>query len=793
MGKKKVNPTQEEVTAAYQEVLGRKPDPGGLETYMNSGLTGDALRKNLASSTEASIRAGKGKLDLNKYGVKTFELQKLDKGTQETFEKYKKKFNWGEGAITKNVFNEIKQMRYMFKTPEAEQEYWKKSVKIERGARGLEVQVTDKAISRLGQTDKWGNFDLSRSFAGTEGVAFLFPTMVGDTKVFMRGKRFSDQQELKIDGQATGYSYTNRIAAPKSGFFGEVFEFFDDTLGMGPDGAAIFTMGTGYMLGGPIGAAIASPKPIEELTGSKTGYFLGDPLGLWSGLTYGTEGYEKNLKATASTFNTSVEKVQRAQAIGQSVVVAAVSIVGTPLAGAIVQSGMSAVRNTNAAYLGHKSASKAFASFGLDTAMAAASYAGSSYIQGLELNTWADLGARVGFESVKTTLGSAGQSYIETGRAQWREAARAGAVAGLATGVGDFSPSVYGINLGSTAVHLGFSRSPEERAGIFASAITSGILGYMSKDPDLSSPWVQGRMIDPMRDAYRNNLKIVETEAGNLAQKFGQEYADQYVSEYKQHMDDIYYSKGIFGRNAVANLRPGLSNVVGFEALPSPVLESQLLTSGMPADVMSDSGVVYGTTDVLSDRFTYEALDDTGSMYTMTANRTGNEPPDLTMTAYANPEARGFFSVPGLEPGVYDPNTGTYRVSSDRSERQTVFYKDPRSGQDRINFANVWPALKQMFTGRPAPTYLPGVARAYDDSQGLDNFGRYLASGYYTPGDVRLSEVSVESTYQTALGPDGKPMPRYPFEGGGRVSNQYLYDLAYKYSDAIGLTAGASQ
>lgn len=318
------NPTEQEVRDAYREVLGRSPDRGGMETYLKSGLSGDKLKKDLASSAEAGRRK---ELDPTKYGVKVHSIDKLEGRDKETFEKYKSKFGWSN--LTPMAMQELRSVKYAFKTDEAEKQFNRGNIRWEYGG----FMVRPEAVKALGS-------DLNKHLAGGEGTKWYYPkttTIDGqEVDVKMENKRFAKAQEFNYGG--TAYMGTQRVPKPGSGLLGGINEFLVKDIGMSEDLASGVMLAAGYTYGGLIGASYTAPKAIDEWTGIEAGYFLTDPLNVTSGMLYGAEGYKKNISEGASIFSTDVEDFAKYQGYGNVAASAAASVFLSPWVGAAMSS-----------------------------------------------------------------------------------------------------------------------------------------------------------------------------------------------------------------------------------------------------------------------------------------------------------------------------------------------------------------------------------------------------------------------------------------------------------------------
>jgi hypothetical protein len=512
----KKNPSKEEVRAAYREVLGREPDKGGLENYMNAGLTGDRLKKDLASSKEASRRKG---LDVTKYGVKVRSLDGLNSRYQETFNQYKDKFGWDETKITNSVLEEVKGVTHLFKTDESRAQWDAGNVTIDSGSNGkLMVTVTPNAVRNLGS-------DLNLHFAGTEGTEYLFPTQVninGETQnVTMKNKRFSGVEEFKIDGESTGYSATRRIPKPSTGVTG-----FLQKVGLPRDVAAVVSSG----ITGNIGPTA------DKLFGIKEGYVLSDPLNYTSGLTSGQEGYRRNVEGGANLTGSSESNFERGQGITQAVTTAAIGM-WNPMIGAALASTSAANRAAADRSTWRDAAVTSVTSFGA---------AGLS--QYLGVSNWS-APSQVAYQGTSAAASSAfSQQLGSQRRVDWDEVGRSAAIGAASSALTQYGPQFrYTVGTGetmragtvspwATVLSTAVARTPEERAvalGSFGLSSAGAAMAAMSKTGSFQ--------YDP------NILDPVPGESGGWWQEFreahrGQTLSD--VSEVRAAMSPEYWAVG---------------------------------------------------------------------------------------------------------------------------------------------------------------------------------------------------------------------------------------------------------
>jgi len=427
--KDKIRPSEEEVRAAFREVLGRDPDREGLHAYMTWGESGDWLKKDLAGSVEASRRKG---LDHAKYGVKVKTLDELTETEKASYEKFGSKLGLGDVVFTPAVMKQLRAVEHAFRTPEAEEEFLNGNITVRMGKQGAEFTVTDRAVQRLGA-------DLNPHLAGRQGTAWLFPTSVKlngeDTAVTMKNKRFSDAQE--IGENMPGYSYTSRIKKPGQGVFGEISGFLEDKVGMSEDLANVVTTVGAFAIN-PYLAIPAAGNLAYETLGVKEGMFVSDPVGLWSGLTYGTEGYNRQIEGGASVFNTSEKKFAQNQSIVKTGIKVGLNFFGP--AGMLASAGMSVVDNFNEAGANRMDWGKAMIASTVDVGMAAVgggsawSAAGAqatgAFVKGKLVNdlSTSDAFKSAGWAAVASLAGSAlgnAASRLAPATAGWQRAAGA--------------------------------------------------------------------------------------------------------------------------------------------------------------------------------------------------------------------------------------------------------------------------------------------------------------------------------------------------------------------------------
>lgn len=335
---------EEDVRAAYQEVLGREADESGLVNYLDSGLSGDELRANLASSQEGRRRGA----DPTRYGAEAINVESLSGGDREAYDKWQQ-YNPGQTYYSTD-------RQYMdWVTDSMSLTTWEAS---QRGLiREDLARNADGSLMLNAEGDPFHFVYVSpeaNAFAADRGEKLYFNgvkkgrTYFGD---FSNAKTDNIQlQKPNEKGMQTGVG----LGSPKLGVFGTISNLFQD-LGMNEDWAATFTLAvTGGASIGQFG---------DEVLKIKESYFLSDPFNISSAALYGREGYEKNIAGGASLFNADEQSFAEAQGIASQVATTILMFVN-PFVGMAV----SAMRTYGQYQLGAMSAGQAFSSIVISAA-----------------------------------------------------------------------------------------------------------------------------------------------------------------------------------------------------------------------------------------------------------------------------------------------------------------------------------------------------------------------------------------------------------------------------------------
>lgn len=383
---------EEDVRAAFQEVFGREVDEGGLVNYLDSGLSGDELRANLASSQEGRRRGA----DPTQYGAEAVDVESLSGGDREAYDKWQQ-YNPGQTYYSTD-------RQYMdWVTDSMSLTTWEAS---QRGLiREDLARNTDGSLMLNAEGDPFHYVYVSpeaNAFAADRGEKLYFNgvkqgrTYYGD---FSNAKTDNIQfKEPDEQGLRVGVG----LGSPKSGVFGEVTGFLED-LGMSEDLAATLVSVGSFAVNPFLGVASLGQFGSEVL-GIKESYFLTDPLNVTSAALYGREGYERNIAGGAGLLGVDEQDFALAQGVASQVATTALSVVN-PFAGMAA----SAMRTYGQYQLGAMTAGQALStgvisagtsllgmnvsSLLAETALQSLSGAASAKITGQDASNAAQLGA----------------------------------------------------------------------------------------------------------------------------------------------------------------------------------------------------------------------------------------------------------------------------------------------------------------------------------------------------------------------------------------------------------------
>lgn len=441
---------EQNVVNAYEAVLGRAPDPGGLINYVNSGLSGIRLAQDLATSQEArSIGVNPAN-----YGVSAVNVDDLTGRDRELYDAWSQ-YNSGP-----------------YYTTDRERMGW-----VDDAMNLTTYHATQRGFifDELIQDDQGNNFLVTT----ITPQANQYATSVGDKLKFIGNKQgriyrgdFSNADVVNIkleEPNEYGFQLGIATGSPKEGLIGgEVGEFFTNVVS-------------------------------DQLK------FLMDPLGITGPLLFGQKFGEGTLKGGAQLTGADVEDVQRAQQIGQSVAAVATSFI--PVIGTFVSAGVQVASDISTATTFGQSRSDAFsnagkgvlatfATAGLTAGFNNAAMSTQAYANAYGAN-FATTGSRfaahsAGLNAATSGLTRLGQSAI-TGAVQggltglmeegkWRAAGEGALYGGLSggvssaisAGIGSLSSAISGTKIGQT---IGYSPS-NSYANAINNAVSKGLSSY---------------------------------------------------------------------------------------------------------------------------------------------------------------------------------------------------------------------------------------------------------------------------------------------------------------------------
>lgn len=335
-----------DVYSAYMEVLGREPESMQMLSGWG-GLSYDRLLRLISTSDEARSRG----VDPADYGNEVVDPETLSGSRREWYDAWQE-YHPGETFYSglwdhldgiKDVGNinfyraleegsVIKDPNNLYViTPRALEQYNSENdnrIVIYGTNAGVPVIAPKDADIEWHNVDSFSNDDFSEYVSGAYGGQF------GDTEFAMRS--------------TTGN--------PTSGLMDAARDFAGD-LGIGRD---LFDVGAAT-----VSPMFAAPALSRVGLGDQA-YFITDPLGITSGIMYGSEGMQRNATGGADLFDADVEDVQKAQGVGQAVVQFALNFV--PGVGTALSIGFGALRNANQAAAGTQSWGDAFVQTGIAAA-----------------------------------------------------------------------------------------------------------------------------------------------------------------------------------------------------------------------------------------------------------------------------------------------------------------------------------------------------------------------------------------------------------------------------------------
>lgn len=281
-----------------------------------------------------------------------------------------------------------------------------------------------------------------------------------------RPEGFTDEQwdEWMSAQNSDGYTLYNTSPSQKKGIGDHIAGGLED-IGLGSD-AVDFVMATtpvvATIAGGPLAGALAAPAAapfVDDALGIDEAYFATDPLGVTSGIHWGTEGMQRNLEGAESVLGDDAATIQ---GVGQAVAGTALSFV--PGVGWALAAGFSALNQANRAAAGMQSWGDAFINAGISTV---ASRIGAGLTAGMESGI-ATAFTNAAVQGTSTTLqtGLTGRDSVTGERLGWDDALERGGVAALSS----FATAGFTNAMGTQ----------DNWAGAFQGAAVGGGTSYLS-------------------------------------------------------------------------------------------------------------------------------------------------------------------------------------------------------------------------------------------------------------------------------------------------------------------------
>lgn len=306
---------EQEVRDAYQEVLGREVDAGGLVNYLGSGLTGDELRASIASSDEGRRRGA----DPTVYGATVVDPETLSGKEREAYDTWRQ-YNPGQTYYsTDRQFMGWVTDSMSLTTYEAKE-------------RGLIQDVVQENKETGEDTIFTYVTPQANAFAAERGEELYFNGL-------KQGKMYygdfsnvrTDNIAFQDDPNAEGMQFGQGLGSPKEGFFGEVSGFLED-LGMSEDLASTLTTVGSFAINPALGV-VSLAQFGDEVLGIKESYFLTDPLNVTTAAFYGREGFERNIEGGAGLLGVDEARFAEVQGVAGGVATGILGVIN-PLAGA---------------------------------------------------------------------------------------------------------------------------------------------------------------------------------------------------------------------------------------------------------------------------------------------------------------------------------------------------------------------------------------------------------------------------------------------------------------------------
>ena len=237
----------------------------------------------------------------------------------------------------------------------------------------------------------------------------------------------TDEQwdEWMSEQNSDGYTLYTTSPSPKKGIGDYVSGALED-LGLGgPWDFVMATIVVATIAEGP-GLSRRRGAFVDDVLGIDEAYFITDPLGVTSGITWGSEGMRRNLEGAESVLGDDAATIQ---GVGQAVAGTALSLF-VP-GGWALAAGLSALNQANRAAAGMQSWGDAFINAGISTV---ASRIGAGLTAGVEPGI-ATAFTNAAVQGTSTTLqtGLTGRDPVTGERLGWDDALERGGVAALSS------------------------------------------------------------------------------------------------------------------------------------------------------------------------------------------------------------------------------------------------------------------------------------------------------------------------------------------------------------------------
>lgn len=392
--------------SGFREVLGRDIAPTGAEVqginnwanyYRDHGYGG--LTAQLSLSDEARRRG----VDPTAYGNTIVDPETLSEKDREWYNAWSEA---NDGPLYSGILEQLSWRQGLY------------SVDVYRGMNdgtitvdaNNVITVTPEAIDRYGEDNLlfWhgGHGQLVRVPEGSNLWIQEQQAYAGE-----RPEGFTEDQwnEWLAQQNSDGYTLYNTSPPQKKGIGDYVSDGLKD-LGLGSD-LVDFVMVIPF---------------VYDTLGIDEAYFATDPLGVTSGILWGSEGMRRNLEGAESVMGDDAATIQ---GVGQAVASTALSFV--PGVGWVLAAGLSALNQANRAAAGMQSWGDAFINAGISTV---ASRIGAGLTAGVEPGI-ATAFTNAAVQGTSTTLqtGLTGRDPVTGERLGWDDALERGGVAALSS------------------------------------------------------------------------------------------------------------------------------------------------------------------------------------------------------------------------------------------------------------------------------------------------------------------------------------------------------------------------